>query len=735
MSFLFFLLGFVSLLSQVILLREMAVVFQGHEITLGVSLAAWLLWGGLGSASAKIQPHPSRSLARILSGLGLVIPASDILIRLSKILISQGDIPRFASSLIWPFFFLAAPCWLLGRAFRAGVAIQKGKGGWLYFMESLGAVVGGALSIFLLVGRVPSLVILSAAGLILSLAGWWLWRPLDRRSSDRRPSDRRPSDRRSPFHPVPALAFLLNVLFCGFSPRIDLETRRLQWSGTDVLAQKETRYDHLLLVRLKNSVTLFQNGVATSQIPDPSGEEELVHWPLLAHANPKRVLCIGLSTVFSMGDIRKHAVDSVDVVEPDGQAIDFLTTFPGFDPLLRESLPKTVVCEDPRRWLKTHPRDYDVIIQSLPDPTNAALNRFFTVEFFRDAREALADGGILAFSVSSSEHDLPAGLAIENRSILNAAHVPFAHLEVIPGSEIPGSKMIVLASDREINLDPALLSARMASRKIQTRVLLPETLPSYLDRARRDSLWTRVRPAGGGDVNSDVKPIAYAVAWRVWFSKRFSPWFFMGPVLILLIIAGALRKMWAQHLRRRLFAEQNLLFLVGFGGMVMEMAGLLLFQSLSGALYWQLGLLSSSFMLGLVAGSGATARVKMKAPLRGLWAIVFLMGLFALVLGSSVEQLYSLPHVSLTSVFVLFLFIPGFLVGAAFPFAVAGLSAEAVAGLYAADLWGSAFGAFVASAFFIPLLGYSQLLLFTGFLLLATGLIPPVAAALQKHRS
>ena len=43
------LIGFTAILAQIVLMRELMVVFYGNEISLGIILANWLLWTALGS--------------------------------------------------------------------------------------------------------------------------------------------------------------------------------------------------------------------------------------------------------------------------------------------------------------------------------------------------------------------------------------------------------------------------------------------------------------------------------------------------------------------------------------------------------------------------------------------------------------------------------------------------------------------------------------------------------------
>ena len=48
------LIGFNAVVGQIVLMRELIVVFSGNEISLGIMLASWLFWTAIGSyASCK----------------------------------------------------------------------------------------------------------------------------------------------------------------------------------------------------------------------------------------------------------------------------------------------------------------------------------------------------------------------------------------------------------------------------------------------------------------------------------------------------------------------------------------------------------------------------------------------------------------------------------------------------------------------------------------------------------
>ena len=42
------LIGFTASIAQIVLMRELIVVFHGNEISLGLILASWLLWTAVG---------------------------------------------------------------------------------------------------------------------------------------------------------------------------------------------------------------------------------------------------------------------------------------------------------------------------------------------------------------------------------------------------------------------------------------------------------------------------------------------------------------------------------------------------------------------------------------------------------------------------------------------------------------------------------------------------------------
>lgn len=102
------LIGFSAVIGQVVLMRELMVVFNGNEMSLGILLATWLLWTAAGSILCGLALKPSnarRTVAALECLLGISLPATVWALRVSKSLFQSvpgelvGPIPVLLASL------------------------------------------------------------------------------------------------------------------------------------------------------------------------------------------------------------------------------------------------------------------------------------------------------------------------------------------------------------------------------------------------------------------------------------------------------------------------------------------------------------------------------------------------------------------------------------------------------------------------------------------------------------
>jgi len=136
------------------------------------------------------------------------------------------------------------------------------------------------------------------------------------------------------------------------------------------------------------------------------------------------------------------------------------------------------------------------------------------------------------------------------------------------------------------------------------------------------------------------------------------------------------------------------------------------------------------FMAGLGVGTWA-ALVFKKIPDRfGLAGLHGLNAAFFLLLIKVCAKLFStgfFPGEEYQFVFLTMAFLGGLAAGAAFPFAnrlyLTQGDGNRLGSVYAADLWGSALGALLTAAFFIPAWGVPQTLMLLGALNVLLGLL------------
>jgi len=152
-------------------------------------------------------------------------------------------------------------------------------------------------------------------------------------------------------------------------------------------------------------------------VPDPETEEFSTHLPLLQHPNPRKVLIVG-GCLRLVGEVLKHpSVMLVDCVEPDPAVIRLTRLV--LEEQDRDSLLDGRVrlhTTDAIAYLrKNQGESYDVILMNVGDPANAAMNRFYTVEYFDRIGRFLSPRGVFSFSLSAAPEMLGPAQARFNR--------------------------------------------------------------------------------------------------------------------------------------------------------------------------------------------------------------------------------------------------------------------------------------------------------------------------------
>ena len=279
-------------------------------------------------------------------------------------------------------------------------------------------------------------------------------------------------------------------------------------AGLRLVGSRDTIYGNLAVTETGTIRSIYSNGVILADAPDPSAAEEAVDYALLEDPAPQRVLMIGGGINGSIGEALKHpSVMRLDYVELDPALIEMAREFFPAQAAVLTDARVHVHYADGRRYLKTANGSFDVIIVDLPDPQTAQLNRFYTAEFFRTAREHLTPGGLLAIELRSSEETLSPDLKEFLRCIRRTLEEVFPHVVAIPGETI---HFFAATAPGVLTGDPRVLMARLQERHLNTQYVSQYFIPYRMMPDRMEQVEEQLRPLASTPVNRDFAPVAYS---------------------------------------------------------------------------------------------------------------------------------------------------------------------------------------------------------------------------------
>jgi len=706
-------IGFVSLLGQVVLLRELNVAFYGTELIYILAIGVWLAWTATGAAIGRRSfVVPGTWVRWLLVVLACLLPLSVGAIRGLRIVF--GGVPGaylpFARQVLAMVLALMPVCLALGLLFQWAAKLYVGERRTLpaaYAIESAGGVVGGVLAtLFLVWGMQNFTAALVCALFALAAAAW-------------------PPRRQWPRWIAPAAGIVAALLVAALVSVPSLDRWMTSWNHPHLEITRDTPYGRVSLTEASGQVSVFLNDALVFDT-EGTGAEEFAHLAALQHPAPRRVLLLGGGIEGLARELLRHAPERIDYVEIDERLIDVVT--PHLPDDVRRSLEHDavrVIVADPRAFLDGDGR-YDLILINMPEPASGQANRYFTREFFRGCRSRLGPDGVLALRLRGAENLWTPWLIRRTASIERALRGVFDDVVILPGTT-----HLVLASDRALTRDPMELAERFGARGIEARLVGPAYL-DYLYTNDRFFEIADLMTATDAPVNSDARPLCYTYTLGIWLSQFFpglatvelpdvSPHDAMGSLWTWLTV-GILGFVFLILSRGPMMRRSALAAVAGFAGMVLESVLILHYQTVRGVLFQDLGLLLTSFMAGLALGSGVVhylGRRRKDGVARALGIALFAGVVVLSLIVAWIPSAAGAGGLVATS---LLLGVCGFLVAAVF--AHASLYREpnqraVVSPLYSADLVGGCVGSLAAGLFLVPLLGLPASALVIIFIILA----------------
>jgi spermidine synthase len=677
--------GFLSTTIQVLLIREIATVFQGNELMMSWTLGAWMLLTGVGTWLGRSQVNhekAERDLVRMLLLMAslpvILVPMLDIL---KTSLFLPGVMVNPGYFLLILIIFLAPVCLITGFIYSLLVNAFRSEETWftkVYALEAAGSLIGGLVVSFIFVQWISViqslLVLMLFSAIVLTFI-------------------------RKTIKSIITVTIALIIIAISAIFQLDYRLKSSLFNNQKVLDSRETYYGNITVSENGGQYNFFENGSLLYTTDNTITSEEYTHYALMQHKDPKDILLVSGGLAGMVSEILKYSsVENVDYIEMNPQLINMAAKY---SPLPTD---KRVhfIAGDGRRYIQQTKKKYNIVIFAVPDPSSLQINRFYTNELLAILKEKLQPGAVILYGISSSGNYMSEEKTGIETAVYHTLMNNFQHVEIIPGE-----RDYFIASDSILRIDIALLST---ARKINTKYVNSYYIDdaSILQRGKaiKDNLNENI-------LNLDERPSPVYFHTLQFISEFTSNgWLLISiPVILLLIPLLFMRSVAAG------------MYITGFTAASFEILIIFTFQTFFGYVYSAIGLIIALFMGGLSLGSiignhfSATNKHFVAAQLLlFLYAVlfpVFWYGQKVMTNGFIGLILFGLITLILSAI-VGFQYVIGTKL-------LPGKFTQTASLLYAVDLIGAALGVIVISVILLPLAGvfYSCLIIAVFNLLIA----------------
>jgi len=740
------LIGTQATMAQVILVRELLVVFYGNELCLGVILGTWLfgvaLGAGLGAKVLSGCQNKQTIFLFLLLALCLMLPGQVVAIRLLRFIIHvpYGQHISILSLLLSSPLIIMPFSFVVGFIFPFSAHVFKGftKGaatdiGAVYILESLGSLLGGVVFTFALAPRASSFYAMALLDSVVLTNLLLLSIFIEGVGARLRL-------RRMPLLLAGiSLSVALWLIVSGDIRDVEDFFIRKRWEslnpGIELVASADTRYQNIALGKEAGQYSVYASGQHAFSFPNPYEYGPIAHLVMLEHPAPKRVLLIGGGVGGLLSEMLKYPLEELHYVELDPKLLGITRPYlPEEEKRALEDSRVKVFYLDGRHFVKESRGRYryDLIFIHMPDPSTASLNRFYTLEFFKEAKALLEPQGVLVTSVSSAVAYIGEMVGNYTGSIYQTLKEVFPYVAVTPGQT---NYYLASSAPDTVTTDIPTLTSRYKERGVQSDYFSEFHLFTYLQPEQVRFIERRLQNRKDTPLNTDSRPVTYffnLLLWEQFAGGQLMPvlhamsrvklwYFFVALGAFLLVRLLMVRLLPPSIKRQRRFNCLLAIATTGFAGIVLEIILIFSFQNVYGYIYERIGLIVALFMMGLALGGYLSNTVILKGQRdcsRALMWIVMGVVSYSLVL-IPILRWFPATMSGSEALFMFLVVIPGLLTGMEFPIA-SKLYMEEVAGplptkaaemgftagiLDSVDHAGAFVGAILVGVVLLPVLG------------------------------
>ena len=305
--------------------------------------------------------------------------------------------------MILPTLLLGATFPMVASIYTRSLAVVGRSVGTAYASNTLGAIIGAFLGGFLLI---PTIGVQHSIGLAVAVnaAVGVLLVGMD-------PS-RRLAARLTAAATLAAAAVLAFLGFGAWDKGVmtsGVAIYYYNYTGlpTDGLRREWMTRDELLYYREGLTATISvhrspesdylyekTNGKVDASFGDTPTQLMVGYLPMLFNPTAKRVLVIGMGSGMTAKAAAAFPVERLEVVEIEPAVIEGARFFKAKNGNIHEDRRVRFIPADGRNYLVASPHRYDVIISEPSNPWIAGVGNLFTREYYLQARDKLAEGGV-----------------------------------------------------------------------------------------------------------------------------------------------------------------------------------------------------------------------------------------------------------------------------------------------------------------------------------------------------
>ncbi len=675
--YLLILLGMTAIISQVVFIREFISVLSGNELILGIVMASWMLLTGWGALTGRNGNFSKLTFNRGVLMLTVLAIMPAILIGMlywfKNMLFPPGTTVSLGMSVAASFLLLFPVCFLSGYLFTAFSTLyseskNQNQTGKAYALESLGSLIGGIIFSLVLGRFFNSFQIFGITTTAILIAGVFIVQPENKKTS----------------LIIILTALAVPILIFIFKP--DNRIKKMFFPNQEMVVNRSTRYGNLVITKQTSQLNVYENNDLQFYTENMMMNEESVHFAMVQHKNPQRVLLVSGGISGMIKEIEKYKVNRITYLEINPEIFNSLKDWgkTGLDITNVE-----VVKSDVRSFIAGSNQKYDVILLNLPPPSSLGLNRFYTAEFFETVKKHCNQESVLCTSLPST-----ANYAEDNALEVNSSLWKTIGLNFKNQLLLTGEKNYFIASDQPLT---ANIAAMIANKGIVTEYVNQFYIDDTLLTARSQTLTGQLNLSA--PVNHDFSPYMFIKQIHHWLSQSGASYkiLILVPLVMFLLFFIKLNPVTTG------------LYTGGFTAASLEIALMLAYQNYFGSLYIATAFFFAVFMAGMALGS--SINLKSGFPqIKSYFRLQFGLAAFAVVLPFLIQITGEFAGLRLPVQFMFFVLVFALAFAVGFEFLLASKLQQnsfcETSGVnYSTDLAGSAFGAFLTAIVLLPMVG------------------------------